>query len=81
MPDRAAFAVLTGGFTMSRTHTGDAEYEIATNWSKSAAEGYLGATPCASIPIVSSVSCGSAGNCVVSGNYVDGHGHLQGFVA
>lgn len=30
---------------------------------------------------VSSVSCASAGNCVAVGNYGDGHGHLQGFVA
>jgi len=30
---------------------------------------------------VSSVSCASAGNCAAGGNYIDRHGHEQGFVA
>src|SRR5262249_38329261 len=30
---------------------------------------------------VSSVSCGSAGNCAAGGRYTDSHGHYQGFVA
>ena len=30
---------------------------------------------------VSSVSCASAGNCAAAGDYSDGRGHLQGFVA
>jgi hypothetical protein len=30
---------------------------------------------------VDAVSCASAGNCAAVGNYGDGHGHLQGFVA
>jgi hypothetical protein len=30
---------------------------------------------------VSSVSCGSAGNCAAGGYYTDSHGHYQGFVA
>jgi hypothetical protein len=29
---------------------------------------------------LNSVSCGSAGNCAVGGDYTDGSGHLQGFV-
>lgn len=29
---------------------------------------------------VSSVSCASAGNCAVGGEYLDGSGHVQGFV-
>jgi hypothetical protein len=30
---------------------------------------------------VTSVSCGSAGNCAAGGTYADGSGHVQGFVA
>ena len=32
------------------------------------------------IPVVTSVSCGSAGNCSAGGSYQDGHGHRQVFV-
>ena len=29
---------------------------------------------------VNSVSCASAGNCTAAGDYIDGSGHVQGFV-
>ena len=43
--------------------------------------GLAGLTETGGAPEVTSVSCGSAGDCAVGGGYTDGSGHQQAFVA
>jgi len=52
----------------------------AGSWGRAIEVPGLGALNKGRIAGVSSVSCGSAGNCAAGGSYQDSHGHSQGFV-
>ncbi|HXS64278.1 MAG TPA: hypothetical protein VN767_15595 [Streptosporangiaceae bacterium] len=62
------------------TSTAVGMVKAAGSWGKAVGVPGLGALNKGGRAAVSSVTCGSAGNCSAGGFYTDGHAHQQGFV-